>query len=106
MTSGRHSATASATAREPSSWRSSEPSAWRCTCQLLQLCRDPVVRGARGGYVALGDGVLEGEALADRAFDGGQRDDAGERGEAAEQRGVGDRPAGVLARELGGGHGQ
>jgi hypothetical protein len=60
ITSGRHRATASATAREPSSWRG--------TAQLRQLAEDPIVRGLRGGGVALCDGAAE--ALADRTLHG------------------------------------
>src|ERR1017187_3829494 len=72
MTSGRHSATASATARDPSSWRG--------TAQLPQLVHDPGVCGLRGGDVALCDRAAE--ALADRARHRVERDRAAERGKA------------------------
>src|SRR5271165_7141125 len=73
MTSGRQSATASATAREPSTWR---------TGQLPHLVLDPGVGSPCGGYVALGGGARE--ALADRAGDRVERDRSTKRREPAE----------------------
>src|SRR4051794_238509 len=90
MTSGRHMATASATATEPSICLSNET--------LLPLGEDQMVCGARGLHVAVGD--VPGEALADRVLERGERDDARRRGECAEQRRAGHRPAEVLARDL------
>src|SRR5947209_14190453 len=84
ITSGRHRATASATARDPSVCLSMGG--------LQVICR------RRGRDVAIGD--TGGEAAADRALDRRQRDDPGERGERAEQRRVRHRPSHVLAREL------
>src|SRR3954447_2072162 len=92
ITSGRHSATASATAFEPS------------ICLSTGQLSDQVVRGARGGDVARGDPV--GEALVDRCRDGVDRDRARRRGERAEQRGARDRSPQMLARKIGRGHGQ
>src|SRR3954451_11643638 len=56
ITSGRHSATASATAREPS------------VCLSMGPLADQVVGGARGGDVARGDASRE--ALGDGGRDG------------------------------------
>ena len=61
-----------------------------------------VVGLGRGGDVVLGDRA--GELGADRVRDRLERDQAGQRGEAAEQHGVGQRPAEVLERDLGGRH--
>src|SRR5271166_5760356 len=93
MTSGRQSETASATAREPSTWRTAQP---------LHLVLNPVVGSLRRRHVALADGRRE--ALADRARHGVERNGATQRSEAAEQRGVRHRSAGVLTRELARGH--
>src|SRR4051795_5942105 len=95
MTSGRHSATASATAREPSSCLSMGG-----LSDLLSYARE---RGGGGGRVALADAA--GEALADGGDDRVEPDLACERGEPAEQGGVRQRTAEVLARERRGGHG-
>src|SRR5678810_372609 len=74
-TSGRQSATASATACEPSAcWSIGD---------LGECVADGVERFGRCGDVAVGD--LAAELVADRVRDGVERDDAGERGEAAEQ---------------------
>src|SRR5215207_8860412 len=97
MTSGRHSATVSATAREPSICLSGMTHA----LQLTQYVA--VGRGGRRGVPARD---FAREARADRGGDRVERDDAGERREAAQQRGVRQRPADVLACELAGGHGQ
>ena len=84
ITSGRHNATASATAREPSSWRG--------TAQLLQLVSDPGVRGLRGSDIALRYNA--GETLADCACERVERDQSAERREAAEQGSVRDSAGG------------
>src|SRR5262245_17300971 len=88
ITSGRHSATVSATAREPS------------ICLSMGGLRDERVGGLGGPCVALGR--RGGEPLADRLGDRGERDRSGERGERSEEGGVGERPAQVLAGQLGG----
>src|SRR3954470_10288946 len=75
MTSGRHSATVSATAREPSI----------CLSGMTRAL-DEVVRRDRGRDIPLGDRARE--ARADRRDDRLERDHAAERREAAEQRGV------------------
>src|SRR4051794_11126776 len=93
MTSGRHSATVSATAREPSICLSGMPRS-----------HHEVVRGDRSRGVPLRH--LAREADMDRGRDRLERDDAAERGEAAEQRGVRQWPADVLPRELGGRDGE
>src|SRR4051794_15164712 len=92
MTSGRHRATVSATAREPSI----------CLSGMERSFHEGVRRD-RGCAVAHGDGT--GEARLDGGGHRPQRDDAAERSEAAEQGGVRERPAQVLAREVGGGDG-
>src|SRR6185369_3404501 len=96
MTSGRQSATASATACEPSVCLS--------IGDLDERVADGLVGLGGGGDVAVGD--LAGELVADRVRDGVERDDPGERGEAAEQHRVRQRPAEVLERDLGRGHRQ
>ena len=64
---------------------------------------DEGVRGFGRGDVSLGHGA--GEALAERGGKRVQRDGAGDRGERAEQRRARQRPAEVLARQLGRGDG-
>src|SRR5881394_2212021 len=96
MTSGRQSATASATACEPSVCLSMG--------QSFQFATHDVVGLGRGGDIVLGHGA--GKLGADRVRDGVERDEARQGGEAAEQHRVGQRPAEVLARDLGGGHGE
>jgi hypothetical protein len=77
---------------------------------LLEHRRPRRVRGGRRrtlrsrGDVAVGD--LAAELVADRVRDGVERDDGGERGEAAEQHRVRQRPAEVLQRDLGRRHRQ
>src|SRR4051794_14443607 len=90
ITSGRHSATVSATAREPSICLS--------TCQLLELREGRL----RGRDVAVPDGTVE--ALAERGRHRVQRDRASRCGQRAEHRGPGHRAAEVLSRELARGH--
>ena len=58
-------------------------------------------RFGRGGHVLLGD--FGREFLSDRGDDGGQRDHAGDRGKAAEERRIRDGAAHVLHREFRGG---
>src|SRR5262245_59201541 len=70
ITSGRHSATASATACEPSFCSS--------MCQLLRLAFDQLVCGRRGGGVAVGQAT--GELPANGRGYGLERDQAAERG--------------------------
>src|SRR6516164_6130943 len=90
-TSGRQSATASATAREPSA-------CWSMR-DLLEGVADGVKGVGRRGDVAVGD--LAAELVADRVRDRVERDDAGERGEAAEQHRVRQRSAEAPERDLG-----
>src|SRR6516225_10384655 len=74
-TSGRQSATASATACEPSAcWSIGD---------LFEGVADGVEGVGGGGDVAIGD--LAAELVADRVRDRVEGDDAGERGKAAEQ---------------------
>src|SRR6185436_10526700 len=87
ITSGRASATASATAREPSSCFSMER----------------LIGGGGGGDVRLRH--LAGELFADGAGHRAQGNDARERGEGAEQRRVRHRAADELERQLGRRHG-
>src|SRR4051812_44010453 len=68
MTSGRHIATACATAREPSIW--------------LGMRVDLLVGGAGRGDVAARDGVRE--PFLDRRLERGKRHDAGHRGQRGE----------------------
>src|SRR3954466_908267 len=88
ITSGRASATASATAREPSS----------CFSMAHRL-----VGGGGGGDVRLRK--LGRELLANRRAHRFERHDAGDRGKGAEQRRVRYRTADVLQRQLGGADG-
>ena len=74
ITCGRHMATASATAREPSICLS--------TGQHPSLGEDVIEGGHGGGGVARGD--LAGEPVADRGEQRVQADHAGQRGERAE----------------------
>ena len=99
MTSGRHSATASATAAEPSICLS-------MGCLLLGVFNS----GANalecfggGGDVALRD--FAGEFCFDGLAYGFELDLAGECGETGQQRNIGDRTANVLEAEVGGGKG-
>src|SRR5512138_3531960 len=87
ITSGRHSATASATAREPS------------ICFSMPFFHHVVVRGGRRGDVARGH--FAGELLLDRGADRSERDLPGKGRKAAEQGSIRHRPADVLQRELG-----
>src|SRR5215207_4294959 len=89
MTSGRHSATVSATAREPS------------ICLGTGGLREALARGLRGRGVAIAK--LAAEALVDRPGEGVCGDDSGDGGQRAEQRRARQRPAEVLASELAGG---
>src|SRR3954451_780539 len=86
ITSGRHRATVSATAREPSICLS--------TCQLL----DSREGRLRGGDVALPDRAVE--ALAERGRHGIQRDRPRDRGERGEHRRTRHRPPEMLAGDL------
>src|SRR3954469_11066355 len=86
ITSGRQSATVSATAREPSICLS--------TCQLL----DSREGRLRGGDVALPDRAVE--ALAERGRHGIQRDRPRDRGERGEHRRTRHRPPEMLAGDL------
>src|SRR3954471_3483616 len=88
MTSGRASATASATAREPSS----------CFSMAHRL-----VGGGGGGDIRLRK--LGRELLANRRAHRFERHDAGDRGKVAEQRRVRYRTADVFQCELGGADG-
>src|SRR5512144_3143483 len=92
ITSGRHSATASATAREPSICFSMDDLPGE---RLLHV----VVRLGRGGDVRGGD--LRRELLADRVEHRFEMEHAADRGEAAEQRDVRHRPPDVLHRDVG-----
>src|SRR6266511_1421433 len=95
MTSGRHIATAAATAWEPSICLS--------TGELRSVGDD----GERGlGRTGVALAHLAGELLANRRRQRGQRDDLGERDESAEERRVGERAADVLARQHGRGQGE
>src|SRR5664279_759879 len=76
-TSGRHRATVSATAREPSICRSTD---------LLLCTRDEPVRGGGGVDVALTE--CASKPIADCGVDGVERDLAGQSREATEQRGI------------------
>ena len=90
-TSGRQSATARATACEPSIWlrMRSPPASWTTS------------RGRASAAATFRSPVAAGEPLADRRGDGVERDDAGQRGERAEQRGVRERAPELLAGDLG-----
>src|SRR6476620_3202923 len=92
MTSGRHSATASATARDPSLCLSMGPLPHRAT--------DQPVRGTGRRNVPVGN--RSAEPFADRGRHGLQADHRDRGGEGAEKRDARDRPPEVLARELGG----
>src|ERR1019366_8030565 len=95
-TSGRHSATVSATAREPSIWRSMK--------RLLFLLNDvPERRRGRGGVALANDAF---ESIAKRPVEGLERDLVGQRRESTQQRGVGQWSAEVFHRELGRGAGE
>src|SRR5947208_10363538 len=94
ITCGRHIATASATARDPSICLS----IGLClSSECLSLVPDEVECGPGGGAIALRD--LPGEPLVDRGQHRVQADRPGQRGEPAEQGGAGQRSAEV-------GHGQ
>src|SRR3954467_12272375 len=86
ITSGRHIATVSATAREPSICLS--------TGQLLDLREGRL----RGGDVALSDGAVE--ALAECGRHGVQRDRSRDRGKCREHRRARHRPAEMRAGKL------
>src|SRR5919198_659757 len=86
MTSGRHRATVSATAREPSA--------------CLSMSQLHEVGGPRGRDIGLAERA--GEALANRGGQRPERERAGDRGEPAQQRRARQRAPEVLARQLGG----
>src|SRR5688572_2510856 len=86
ITSGRQQAIVSATAREPSS------------CLGIDGLQDECVGGRGGGDVRLRQ--RRREPVADRGGDGVERDELGDSGQGAEQRGVRQRPPEVLARDL------
>src|SRR5664279_3830308 len=96
ITSGRHSATVRATAREPSSCSSME--------QALALPDHECGARARGRRVAVGQAPAE--AIADRRDDGVDADRPRELREDAEQGRIRPRLADVLARDARGGHGE
>src|ERR1700693_5729183 len=91
MTCGRQSATASATACEPSVCLSID--------RFLRLDRK-LKRFRGGGDILLGD--HSGKFLADRRKDRCQRDHAGDRGEPSEERRIRHRAADMLECELAG----
>src|SRR3954447_17334945 len=95
ITSGRHSATASATAREPS------------ICLSMGLLeRRPMNQAIRGtGRRDVPVGNRSAEPFAHRGRHGRQSYDRHRGGERPEERAAGDRPPEVLARELGGRNG-
>src|SRR5688572_24435516 len=94
ITSGRHAATVSATARDPSICLS--------TGRLPHRAVDEPKGRVRRRGVALAR--LAREAPADGSEDRSEADDARQRGEPAQQSGTRQRTAQVLPRELGGGH--
>ena len=91
ITCGRHSATASATAREPSICLSMRRSA-----RLASPWRTPLPPRA-----TLGSAMRSGNFSRMAAIDRLEPDEAGERGEAASSGDVGHRASDVLLRELG-----
>src|SRR4051794_17978035 len=94
MTSGRHSAMASATARDPSICLRMR--------RLLAIRADERERLRRRGRVGLADRA--GEALAEGGGDRVDRDQAVAGGERADQRGARQRTPEVPARDLAGRH--
>src|SRR4029453_18277276 len=90
ITSGRHRATASATAREPSSCLR--------TSRLPRRRRRERIPLLGGGRVSLAD--VAGEPTADRRDDRLERHDPCQCGEAPEQRGVRQGPPDVPPRDL------
>src|SRR3546814_643294 len=91
ITSGRHSATASATAREPS------------VCLSMGRLLHPALdaRKCLAGGREVGGGHLALELDADRVRHCIERDQARQRREAAQQHRIGQRSAQVLERDLG-----
>src|SRR5450631_2053559 len=97
MTSGRHSAMASAMACEPSICFSIAGSS--CCAFSVLLHQDKFM--CLPGSSDIGGPDLAGESLLDRAFDAFEANEPGQRRERAEQRRVRQRPPDMLERKFG-----